>query len=313
MSKYFIITHELFLKTTYHSPSLRPPLSLGIIGLFATAIFGIPIGILGAGFEELIARKYEETPDDETAADLPVPNRTSSADFQLLCYQIVNGIGSIAATTFETSIYFLIGATVTIGVVQTVPGYENYGGRIEWLAVIVFTIEYILRFVGAVADPDFSTESNALTARLKYVFSFYSFVDLLAIVPFYYAFAYPNSWINAHDEYLRMIRLLRLLKLDKYVPSISLLDDVVRLKREILAVAGYAALTMLFLFTGAMYVSERNDHAMAVDPLPLYGCVEGCSMADRYKTFFTSLPLTGIHLTGNDHDKLMVHTHITLY
>jgi hypothetical protein len=223
----------------------------------------------------------------------------------------VNGIGSVAATTFEISIYFLIGATVTIGVVQTVPGYENYGGRIEWLAVIVFTIEYMLRLVGAAVDPVFSTGSNVFT-MLKYVFSFYSIVDLLAILPFYYAYAYPNSWINAHDEYLRMLRLIRLLKLEKYVPSISLLDDVVRLKREILAVAGYAALTMWFLFTGAMYVSERNDHAMAVDPLPLYGCVEGCFMADRYKTFFTSLPLTGIHLTGNNHAKL-VHNQIMLY
>lgn len=272
--------------------------SLGIIGLFATAIFGVPIGILGAGFEELITRKYEETPDEEGTTDPSVPNRTTFGDFQLFCYQFVNGVGSIAATTFELSIYFLIGITVTIGVVQTVHGYENVGSGVEWLAVIIFTIEYILRLIGAGADPDFSVSSNALTARVKYVFSFYSIVDLLAIVPFYYAYANPNSWINAHDEYLRMIRLLRLLKLDKYVTSISLLDDVIRLKREILAVAAYAALTLWFLFTGAMYISERNDRAMEVDPLPLYGCVEGCTMADRYSSYFTSLPLTGIHLTG---------------
>ena len=253
---------------------------------------------MGSGFEELIHQKYEETPDEEVAIDSTLPSRTTFGDFQLFCYQFVNGIGSTAATSFELSIYFLIGLTVTIGVVQTVPGYENVGSGVEWLAVIIFTIEYILRLIGAGADSDFSTDSNGFTARLKYFFSFYSIVDLLAIVPFYYAYLNPNSWINAHDEYLRMIRLLRLLKLDKYVPSISLLDDVFRLKRDILTVAGHAALTLWFLFTGAIYISERNDHAMEVDPLPLYGCVEGCSMATRYSSFFASLPLTGIHLTG---------------
>ncbi len=253
---------------------------------------------MGNGFEELIHKKYEETPDEEVIIDQTLPSRTTLGDFQIFCYQFVNGIGSAAAATFELSIYFLIALTVTIGVVQTVPGYENVGSGIEWLAVIVFTIEYILRLIGAGADPDFSASSNGFLARLKYVFSFYSIVDLLAIVPFYYAYSNPNSWINAHDEYLRMIRLLRLLKLDKYVPSISLLDDVFRLKRDILAVASCAALTLWFLFSGAMYISEQNDHAMEVDPLPLYGCVEGCTMAVRYSSFFASLPLMGIHLTG---------------
>ena len=72
------------------------------------------------------------------------------------------------------------------------------------MAVIIFTIEYILRLIGAGADSDFPMDSNGFTARLKYIFSFYSIVDLLAIVPFYYAYLNPNSWINAHDEYLRM-------------------------------------------------------------------------------------------------------------
>lgn len=275
--------------------------SLGFIGLFATAVFGVPIGVLGAGFEELVTSKYKDCPDEEDTAtiDRSIPNMHNYIDsIQESIYQFVNGIGSTAGVIFELSIYVLIGVSVALGVMQTVPGYENFGHQIEWLAVMIFTVEYILRLIGAVADPEFASCSNGFIARVKYIFSFYSIIDLLAIVPFYYAYIYPDSWINANDEYLRMMRLIRLLKLDKYIPSISLLDDVFRLKRNILVVAGVAALTLWFLFAAALYIAERNDDSMEIDPVPLYGCVEDCSMSTRYKDYFTSFPLTGIHLTG---------------
>jgi len=272
---------------------------VGIIGLFATAVFGIPIGILGAGFETLVTSKYDDSPDEEDAnTDQSALNSPTAWGFEEACYQFVNGVGSKAAI-FELSIYTLIVATVTIGIVGTVPGYEDFGNRLEWFAVVVFTIEYVLRFIGAGADAEFSTGSNGLMARVKYVFSFYSIIDLLAIVPFYAARLNENTWIDTHDEYLRMMRLFRLLKLDKYVPSISLVDDVFRLKKRVLIVAGQAAATLWFLYSAAMYIAERNDDSMEIDPLPLYGCVEECSMSDRYSNFFNSVPLTGIHLTGD--------------
>jgi len=102
-----------------------------------------------------------------------------------------------------------------------------------------------------------------------------------------------------HKIYSRMLRLLRLLKLDKYFPSISLIDDVLRLKRNVLVVSCFAAVTLWVLFAGLMYVAEFKDHSMDIDNLPLYGCIENCTMSDRYDNFFKSFPLTGIHLTGD--------------
>lgn len=97
----------------------------------------------------------------------------------------------------------------------------------------------------------------------------------------------------------RMLRLLRLLKLDKYVPSITLVDDVFRLKKNALVVSCFAAGTLWILFAGLMYLVEYQDHSMDIDNLPLYGCYENCTMSNRYGSFLTSLPLTGIHLTGD--------------
>ncbi|KAL7547165.1 hypothetical protein ACHAWF_010484 [Thalassiosira exigua] len=272
---------------------------VGIIGVFATAVFGVPIGLLGAGFEELVTSENADTPDEEVNVNQSSPTRSNSWTFETACYQFANGIGSSMSTMFELSIYALIAATVTVGIIQTVPGYEDAFSKVELVAVLVFTFEYLIRFVGAGADPEFSNASNPLTVRIRYLFSFYSIIDLLAIVPFYLAYYMPNSWIDAHDEYFRMCRVMRLLKLDKYVPSISLVDDVFRLKRKVLTISCFAAGTLWILFSAAMYVAERDDDSIEIDPLPLYGCAEGCFMSDRFFNIFASIPLTGIHLTGD--------------
>jgi len=272
---------------------------LGFIAVFATAIFGVPIGLLGAGFEELVTEEEDDEIEESSDAANVVSSSPLSAagdGLQKACYQFVNGIGSKSAMRFELSIYALIIATVIIGVVQTVPGYDDFFSWLEWVAVSVFTFEYLLRFVGCGADPEYSGLSFK---RMRYILSFYSIIDLLAIVPFYIAMATPTSWVDQHDEYFRMLRLLRLLKLDKYFPSISLVDDVVRLKRNVLAVSCFAALTLWVIFAGLMYVAEYQDFSMEIDPLPLYGCNDGCTMSVRFSDYFNSFPLTGIHLTGD--------------
>jgi len=275
----------------------------GIIGLFATGLFGIPIGVLGAGFEEIIGEEVEDDPnaerDDSTPAERAASSELLGTPSEGKAYRFVNGIGSQAAFNFEMSIYVLILLSVGVGIWQTVDGHEDDLHYVEWFAVIVFTIEYLIRLYGAPADPEFGKGRNGFTARLRFIFSFYSIIDLFAIVPFYLAVAMPDSWVNDYDEYLRMGRLARLIKLDKYVPSITLLDDVFRLKRNSLIIAGFAAVTLWVLFTGAIYLTEHNDHWNGIDDVPVYGCDSDCTMMDRFQNFFDSAVYIGIHLTGD--------------
>lgn len=205
------------------------------------------------------------------------------------------------AAYFETLIYSLIILTVCIGVLQTVQGFENTLHVFEWVAVITFTIEYILRFYAAPADPDFSPGllDRPWKARLTFLFSFYSIIDLLAILPMYLAYFMPGSWVDKHDEYLRMLRLIRLLKLEKYFPSITLIDDVLRLKKRSLIITGYAAGTLWVIFAGMLYLAEYNDTENGIDNVPLYGCDNDCTMSDRFKSFMDSMVYTCIHLTGD--------------
>jgi Ion transport protein len=219
-----------------------------ILGLFATGIFGIPIGLLGAGFEAIVSQENEDSLQELAQLNprQPVPTtledeasnaiRSSSVTMTWVegIYQFVNGLDSIWGQRFELMVYALILLSVAVGAWQTVDGHENDFHELEWVAVIVFTLEYTLRFIGAGADPEFSHVSGAQSwsesfwCRCRFLISFYSVIDLLAIVPFYVALALPNTFVNDYDEYFRMLRIVRLLKLDKYVPSITLigrLDD----------------------------------------------------------------------------------------
>ena len=81
--------------------------------------------------------------------------------FKYGCFTYVNGAGSsIIAQFFEMVIHLLNFLTVGVGFWQTVDGHGSYFYKSEWLAVIIFTIEYMMRFVGAAADPEFSRGPN---------------------------------------------------------------------------------------------------------------------------------------------------------
>lgn len=196
----------------------------GIVGVFATGVFGIPIGVMGAGFEEIMEEENEDNEEELRAAPRSLEPVACGSQFEIDAYRFANGMGSYLAEKFELLVYALIMVSVALGAYQTVEGKENSFQVVEWFAVAVFTFEYLLRFIGARADPQFG-ELGPFFSRLRFIVSFYSIIDLLAIVPFYVSAALPNSTVNDYDEYLRMLRIIRLLKLDKYVPSITLIGE----------------------------------------------------------------------------------------
>ena len=302
-------------------------IATGILGLFATAIFGIPIGILGGGFEAVVE---EETEDDDReiiaeaktettkAATINTTTRSSTStrnsslndaststfgtDLEKWCYSMVGGGTSKIAETIETLVFVLIFLAITIGAWNTIKGHEDDFGAIEAFTVYAFTLEYIVRFIGVGANPIFSANgtSNGFVTRINYIFSFYSIIDLLAILPYYAALALPDSLIDQYDEYLRMARILRLLALDKYVPSFTLIDDVIRYKWQSMKVAGYAAITLWTIFAGLIYLFEYTDSTNEIDPVPLISsCTDDCTMMDRFQNYFDSFVVVGIHLTGD--------------
>lgn len=86
---------------------------------------------------------------------------------------------------------------------------KNLFHYFDVFSVIVFTIEYALRFYLAPEDEEFKNKRNA---RLGFVTSPFAIIDLLAIAPFYL-----QAFIPVDLRVLRALRLLRILKLVRII------------------------------------------------------------------------------------------------
>ncbi|WP_022942656.1 ion transporter [Psychromonas hadalis] len=111
---------------------------------------------------------------------------------------------------------------------------------IETVIVILFTLEYLLRIY--VADK-----------RLSYIFSFYGFIDLMAILPFYIASGLDLRTVRL----FRLFRLLRIFKLFKYSKALQRFKRAFILVKEEMLLFGFVALIMLYLSSVGIYYFEN--------------------------------------------------------
>ena len=124
---------------------------------------------------------------------------------------------------------------------------------IEGVASIVFTVEYVLRILTA----DFLyPQSGKIKARIKYVVSPMAIIDLIAILPFWLPMLLPGTMLGLRA--LRLVRLLRIFKLNRYFDAIKSLGDViVRKKRELLGSMFFVSILML-ISSLLMYSAEHE-------------------------------------------------------
>lgn len=111
--------------------------------------------------------------------------------------------------TVDRWIGFLIIANLFALVFEHVPAiYEPNKAlfhAFDVFSVIIFTLEYFVRFYLAPEDEEFKRHKHA---RLRYVASPFALIDLVAVAPFYL-----QAFIPVDLRVLRFLRLLRMLKL----------------------------------------------------------------------------------------------------
>jgi voltage-gated potassium channel len=89
--------------------------------------------------------------------------------------------------------------------------------------------------------------------KLRFVFSFFGLVDLLAILPFYIATGVDLRSARA----LRMIRLVRVLKVARYSAAVARLGLAFRLAREELLLFLGASLIVVYVAAVGIYYFEN--------------------------------------------------------
>lgn len=112
---------------------------------------------------------------------------------------------------------------------------------VELIVVSIFSIDYLLRFYTADLQ---DVKYTGLRGRLRYVVTFFSLVDLASTVPFYLDAFILTHYEFAASNFLRMFRLLRMMKAGKYDTAFSLIDDVVYAQKGMLGTAAFVGMTV---------------------------------------------------------------------
>lgn len=154
-----------------------------------------------------------------------------------------NEDGMVSFGRFDYLIQALIILSLIAFSVETLPGLSDaWRERLnlfERITVIIFTIEYIVRF-------------SYCRPRFAYAKSFFGIVDLLAILPFYIALGVDLRSLRA----FRLLRLFRLLKLARYSAAMQRYHRAFIIAREELILFGATALIMLYLASVGIYYFE---------------------------------------------------------
>jgi voltage-gated potassium channel len=175
-----------------------------------------------------------------------------------------------ADSTARTAVkVFLVGAilaSVSGAALETVHSlgvrYAVSFQTIEIGAVAIFALEYLLRlWVAPEHEP--SKGSPAWRARLDYARSGFGIIDLLAFLP-----SCINLLVPIHPDWLRILRLLRLLKIGRFAPGLPLFAAVIRAEKRPLLAALLVMMVLLILESGIMYVLERNAQPQVFASIP---------------------------------------------
>ncbi len=161
-------------------------------------------------------------------------NRRRAAQLQRRLYDILEQgrSASRASLVVDRALILLILLNLVSVALESVPAiaarYAVWFGIIEIVSLIVFTLEYAARLWVARLHPPFR-HLSAHSARWNYAVSGAGIVDLLAVLPFWFAFILPVDF-----RVVLVLRFVRFLKLTRYSPAMrSLLDALYQERRAL--------------------------------------------------------------------------------
>jgi voltage-gated potassium channel len=177
---------------------------------------------------------------------------------------ILYGTNTVLGRMFDLVLLGLILLSVLLVMLDTVESisykYHSYLLICEWIITIFFTIEYLLRII-------------SIQKPIKYIFSFYGIIDLMAILPMYLSIFFPATSV------LTMIRVLRFLRLFKilHIPQIShqsfQLKEALEASKEKILVFIYFVSISAVIIGAMMYVVEGKESGFTSIPVGIYWAI----------------------------------------
>ncbi len=179
-------------------------------------------------------------------------------------YRIIFEADTPGGRLFDVALLWAIVISVTAVMLDSVHDIQiEYGDLLrtaEWILTGLFTIEYFLRLLSA-------------RRALRYAFSFFGVVDLLALLPTFLSFFIAGTHSLLVIRALRLLRIFRVLKLARYVGEAGMLARALQgSARKILIFLG-VVLTIQLIVGALMFLIEGEESGFTSIPQSIYWAI----------------------------------------
>ena len=175
-------------------------------------------------------------------------------------------VGDRVSKRVDRFLVILILINLIAVTLELIPQYEERYGTafalIEFFSLVVFTIEYALRLWSAVEHGPHQ-HLSATQARLKYVLSPAGIIDLIAVLPFWFAMVLPGDL-----RVVLVFRMVRFFKFARYSPAMRSLLDVLYNERRALFGCLVIALGTALVAASLMHLAEANVQPIKLGTIP---------------------------------------------
>jgi len=179
-------------------------------------------------------------------------------------YIIIFESDTRAGRLFDLALILAIALSVLVVMLDSVQSFQLRYARwlraAEWFFTLLFTLEYLFRLL-CVDRPG------------RYARSFFGVIDLMAVLPTYFAIFLPQASLAVVIRVLRILRVFRILKLGAYLGEADVLMQSLAASRKKIEVFLFAVLLLVIIFGSLMYLIEGGENGFTSIPRSIYWAI----------------------------------------
>ncbi|MFV8346407.1 ion transporter [Flavobacterium sp. ZB4P13] len=174
---------------------------------------------------------------------------------------VIYGTNTASGRLFDLILLGVILLSVVIVMLETVKGFDTKYHQqlivLEWIITIFFTLEYILRII-------------SIKKPIKYIFSFYGIIDLIATLPMYFSLFFVGTSVLTVVRALRLLRLFKILKHPQFSSQSTHLKEALIASRGKILIFIYFMLISSIIIGSIMYIVEGKEGGFTSIPISIY-------------------------------------------
>ncbi|WP_426063240.1 ion transporter [Flavobacterium sp. DSP2-3-1] len=177
---------------------------------------------------------------------------------------VLYGINAASGRLFDLVFLCVILVIVVTVIFETVKDFDTkYQGDLiilEWVITIFFALEYVLRII-------------SLKKPLKYNFSFYGTIDLIATLRLYFSLFFVGQNTLTIGRALGLLRLYKIPKHPIFSSQFTRLKEVLIARRGKILIFIFFMLISSIIIRSVMYVVEGEEGGFTSIPISIYGTI----------------------------------------